>query len=149
MGSLPYIGKMAHLGVHGMGSSGPSDFADARAHGDLILSPTQIRELGVEKVVEMIPKSKSNQYFITFDIDAYDHMLAPGCGSPTFGAMFYEEMTALLKGIAGIGKIVGMDLVEVAPQYDTPSGMTAALAARTIADFLYYYTSIQEDKGLK
>lgn len=67
MSRLPYVGKMAHLGINGIGSSGRSDFYDARDNGDVILTPKDIRSLGVDGVMEKLPKGE--RYFVTFDID--------------------------------------------------------------------------------
>ena len=36
--------------------------------------------------------------------------------SPSPGGMYYDEVSDMLKGICQMGKIVGFDLVEVAPQ---------------------------------
>ena len=42
-----------------------------------------------------------------------DCSIASGTGTPAFGGLLYDEIRALLKGIAGLGEIVGFDIVEV------------------------------------
>lgn len=42
--SLPYVGRILHLGIRGIGSSGPEDFAEAREHGDGIYSVRDVRK---------------------------------------------------------------------------------------------------------
>ena len=44
--ALPYVGRILHLGIRGIGSSGPEDFAEAREHGDGIYSVRDVRKRG-------------------------------------------------------------------------------------------------------
>ncbi|MEN6384075.1 MAG: agmatinase [Phycisphaerales bacterium] len=144
---LPYVFKMAHLGIHGIGSSQKSDFEDAKAYGDLILSPRQIRRLGIEETLKFLPQGE--RYFVTIDIDAMDYSIAAGTGSPMHGGLYYDEMTDLLEGVAKLGHIVGFDLVEVAPPYDNASSTTCYLAARLMSDFIGFITKERERLGEK
>ena len=57
--------------------------------------------------------------------------LAHGVASPLPGGILYDESMEMLTAICKTGKVVGMDLVEVAPQYDL-SGCTERLAALTM-----------------
>ena len=79
MSQLPYVDRMAHLGIHGIGSSKRSDFQDARAYGATILSARQIRAMGAQKVLEQLPQG--GRYYVTIDIDAFDYSIAGGTGS--------------------------------------------------------------------
>lgn len=72
----------------------------------------------------------ANKSYMTFDIDCLDPGFAPGTGTPVCGGLSSGMALAILKGMAGID-FVGMDVVEVAPEYD--SGMVTSLAAATIA----------------
>lgn len=144
MAAMPHIGKMAHLGIHGMGSSQKSDFEDARANGDVILSPREIRRLGILETLARLPRG--DRYYVTIDIDAMDCSIAAGTGSPMHGGFYYDEMTDLLEGVARLGTIVGFDLAEVAPPYDDPSGTTCYLAARLISDFIGFITKEREKR---
>lgn len=149
MSLLPYVDKIAHLGIHGIGSSQKSDFEDAKAYGDLILSPRQIRKIGIEETLKLLPKGE--RYFVTIDVDAMDYSIAAGTGSPMHGGLYYDEMNDLLEGVAKLGHIVGFDFVEVAPPYDDASGTTCYLAARLMSDFIGYITKEREkaDKKLR
>lgn len=142
MSTMPHVMKMAHLGVHGIGSSRKSDFDDARANGDLILAPREIRKRGIRETLARLPRGE--RYFVTIDIDAMDCSIAPGTGAPMHGGFYYDEMTELLEGVAKMGMIVGFDLTEVAPPYDDPSGTTCYLAARLISDFIGFITKERE-----
>lgn len=142
--ALPYVGKIIHIGIRGIGSSGPSDYADARANGDLIYSPKKTREVGIANILSNLKKG-SNVY-VTIDIDGLDAAIAPATGSPMFGGFNYDEMVEMFEAIAKYSNVVGMDLVEVAPMYDEIGSNTCYLAARLIADLLGFVTKEKEKK---
>ena len=62
-------------------------------------------------------------------IDAFDPSIAPG--TPGHGGFDYYEGLELIDGLARRGSVVGIDLVEVAPDYD-PTGSTSTLAAQLL-----------------
>jgi agmatinase len=72
--------------------------------------------------------------YVTFDIDALDPAIAPGTGTPEPGGFSYYEAKALLLAVCQRANVIGMDLVEVAPQYDGPGQLTALHGARLILD---------------
>ena len=65
--------------------------------------------------------------YVTFDIDALDPAFAPGTGTPVWGGLASWQAAAILRDLAGIN-MVGGDVVEVSPPYDT-SGATAIAGA--------------------
>lgn len=65
--------------------------------------------------------------YITFDIDALDPAFAPGTGTPVWGGLATWQAAAMLRDLAGIN-MVGGDVVEVSPPYDT-TGVTAIAGA--------------------
>lgn len=133
LAEMPHVEGFAQIGVRGPGSSDPSDFADAKRMGSLIIGPREFRRRGVDGVLTGIPEDK--RFYVTIDIDAFDASIAPGSGSPSIGGLDYYEVTDLLRGVAAKGEVVGTDFVEVAPQYDLTE-VSAQLAARVILDFL-------------
>lgn len=132
---MPHVTGITHLGIRGVSSSNKSDYDATRAFGSKILSVRQIRRLGPERTLDEIPKSP--RYYVTIDIDGFDPSIAPGTGTPSPGGFLYYEVAEILQGLAKRGDIVGVDLVEVAPDYDH-SGITAFLAARVLLDILGY-----------
>ena len=102
------------------------------------MSVRQFRTMGVDAVLARIPKGK--RYYVTIDIDGFDPSIAPGTGTPSHGGFLYYEILELMDGLTKQGEIIGMDLVEVAPDYD-PAGSTQTLAAQillnTIGRMLY------------
>ena len=80
----------------------------------------------VEDLVEHLPKG--GDVYITFDIDALDPAIAPGTGTPEPGGFSYYEAKEILLAVCARCNVVGMDLVEVAPQYDGPGQVTRCTA---------------------
>lgn len=73
--------------------------------------------------------------YLSFDVDFLDPAYAPGTGTPVVGGPPTHLARRLLRGLEGLD-IVGADIVEVSPPYD--SGQITALAAATLAhDILY------------
>lgn len=61
----------------------------------------------------------------------FDPSIAPGTGTPVHGGFTYYEVLELMGGLTKQGSIVGLDLVEVAPDYDQ-TGTTSILAAQIL-----------------
>jgi agmatinase len=80
-------------------------------------------------VLARIPAGK--RYYLTIDIDGFDPSIAAGTGTPSHGGFLYYEGLEFIAGLARRGTIVGVDLVEVAPDYDH-TGSTAILAAQLL-----------------
>jgi agmatinase len=128
-----HVVGMTQLGIRNVSSSNQSDYAAARQFGSRILSVREFRRLGVDAALQLIPRGAN--FYVTIDIDSFDPSIAPGTGTPSHGGFLYYEVLELLKGIAKQGRVVGVDLVEVAPVYD-PAGITAFLAAQVLLNFL-------------
>jgi len=63
--------------------------------------------------------------YVSFDIDALDPAFAPGTGTPEIGGLTTREALQLLRGLKGLN-VIGGDVVEVAPQYDTTTNTSQA-----------------------
>ncbi|MGB7299644.1 MAG: agmatinase [Burkholderiaceae bacterium] len=128
-----YISGMTQLGIRNVSSTARDGYDDARAMGSDILSVRHIRQMGLEAVVNRIPKGA--RYYVSLDIDAFCPSIAPGTGTPSHGGFLYYEVLELLQAVVARGDIVGIDLVEVAPDYD-PTGSTQILAAQLLLNVL-------------
>ncbi len=128
-----YVTGLSQLGIRNVSSTAKEGYDDARKMGSDILSVRQIRKLGVDAVLERIPKAA--RYYVTIDIDGFDPSIAPGTGTPSHGGFLYYEVLELLQGLTKRGDVVGIDLVEVAPDYDH-SGSTSFLAAQILLNFI-------------
>ena len=135
----PYVSGLSQIGIRNVSSTAKEGYDDARAMGSDILSVRQFRKLGVEQVLGRIPADA--QIYLTIDIDGFDPSIAPGTGTPSHGGFLYYEILELIDGLARRGNVVGIDLVEVAPDYDH-TGTTAILAAQllmnTIGRIMYH-----------
>ena len=125
----PWVTGLTQLGIRNVSSTAKEGYEAAREMGSDILSVRQIRKLGIDAVAERIPAGK--RYYLSIDIDGFDPSIAPGTGTPSHGGFTYYEGLELIAALAKRGEIVGIDLVEVAPDYDH-SGSTAILAAQLL-----------------
>ena len=128
-----HVTGLTQIGIRNVSSTAREGYEDARRMGSDILSVRQVRKLGVDAVLERIPAGK--RYYVTIDIDGFDPSIAPGTGTPSHGGFLYYEVLELLAGLAKRGPVVGIDLVEVAPDYDH-TGTTAILAAQVLLNFI-------------
>ena len=105
-------------------------------HPFLVLDASQVNESSVATSVATIrERVGKRRAYLSFDIDCLDPAYAPGTGTPVAGGLSSGKALDILRDIADLD-IVGFDLVEVSPPYDTAE--ITALAGATIAlQFLY------------
>ncbi|MEP3947840.1 agmatinase [Ascidiaceihabitans sp.] len=129
----PYVTGLTQVGIRNVSSTAKEGYDDARAMGSDILSVRQARALGALQLAARIPAGA--RLYITIDIDAFCPSIAPGTGTPSHGGFLYYEVLELLQQVVQNHDIVGVDLVEVAPDYD-PTGSTSILAAQLLLNLL-------------
>ena len=108
--------------------------ADSVRDGNRVVTMEELRDVTASGVVEAVPENA--RVYVSIDIDALDLPLVPGCVSAEPGGMLYEELRAILFGLAEHTDVIGFDLVEVNPMLDVGTGITSYLAAHTIVEFL-------------
>ncbi|MDW3225688.1 MAG: agmatinase [Paracoccaceae bacterium] len=128
-----YVSGLTQVGIRNVSSTAREGYSDARAMGSHIISVRQARQMGTDGVAATIPQG--TPVYITLDIDAFCPSIAPGTGTPSHGGFLYYEVLELLQSVAQNHYIIGIDLVEVAPDYD-PSGSTSILAAQILLNLL-------------
>ena len=102
-----------------------------RERGVTIIAAEAVHERGPAAIAADIRAVVgSGPTYLTFDIDALDPAFAPGTGTPEIGGLASWQAQSILRRLAGLS-FVGMDVVEVAPTYDTAE--ITALAAATFA----------------
>ncbi len=134
-----YVSGMTQIGIRNVSSTAKEGYVDAREIGSKIFSVRHVRQMGLNKILDEIPKGK--RYYITIDIDAFDPSIASGTGTPSHGGFYYYEVLELIDGIIKQGSVVGLDLVEVAPDYDvtnSTSTLAAQLLMNTIGRILHH-----------
>ncbi len=129
----PWVKGLTQVGIRNVSSTAREGYEAARAMGSDILSVRQARALGAAAVIARIPRGA--RVYVSIDIDGFCPSIAPGTGTPSHGGFLYYEVLELLQAVAQGHAVVGMDLVEVAPDYDH-SGSTAILAAQVLLNFL-------------
>ena len=129
---LDFTNKMVQLGIRCIRSR-ESDYNFAKSQGSQIFTRQDIRQKGVDEIVEKLPPLEN--VYVSIDIDGLDPSIAPGTGSPTVDGLLYYEVINLLKGITKKSNVVGFDIVEVNPMVDL-SGQTCLLATTLILEFL-------------
>jgi len=128
-----YVEGLLQVGIRNVSSTAKVGYEDAKKMGSDILSVRQARQIGMRQVAKRFP-NKSNVY-VTIDIDAFCPSIAPGTGTPSHGGFLYYEVLELLQEVSKQHHVIGIDLVEVAPDYDT-TGSTQILAAQILMNFL-------------
>ena len=105
-----------------------------------VIDAPAVHEGGTAAAIETIRRLLGDRpVYLTFDIDCLDPSVAPGTGTPVCGGLSSHQALAILRGLAGIN-VVGMDVVEVAPQYDVAE-ITSLAAAHLAMEMLYLYAS--------
>lgn len=137
----PYIKGLTQVGIRNVSSTAKEGYDDARKMGSQIFSVRQYREVGTDKIASYLPKDMP--VYITIDIDAFCPSIAPGTGTPSHGGFLYYEVLELLQAVVKQHKIVGIDLVEVAPAYD-PTESTQILAAQLLLNLLGFIFHAQK-----
>jgi len=90
----------------------------------------------LEPLKQILPKLAGRPVYVTIDIDVLDPAHAPGTGTVDAGGITSKELLASIHEIARSDvKVVGCDLVEVAPIYD-PSEQTANTASKLIREMI-------------
>ena len=129
----PFVTGLTQVGIRNVSSTAKEGYADARAMGSQIISVRQARKMGVDELTAKIPDS--TPLYITIDIDAFCPSIAPGTGTPSHGGFLYYEVLELMQAVAQRNPVIGIDFVEVAPDYD-PTGGTSILAAQLLLNTL-------------
>lgn len=128
---MPWIQGMFQLGIRAQGSARPSDYQDAIAYGSQVITSYEILEQGMEAALKRIPDGK--RYYLSIDADGVDPTVMPAVMAPTHGGLLYHHMRTLIHGLVKKGRLVGMDVVEIAPKYDH-NDLTSIAAGRFIVN---------------
>ncbi|SMX28634.1 Agmatinase [Pelagimonas phthalicica] len=100
-----------------------------------ILDARDVHRLGPEVIAQKVKKIVGDHpCYLTFDIDALDPAFAPGTGTPVWGGLTSHQAAVAMRDLAGIN-LVGGDVVEVSPPFDT-TGATAIAAAHVATELL-------------
>ena len=127
--------RMTQIGLRTTGYSA-EDFEWSRKQGVQVV---QAEECWYQSLAPLMDEVRNRigpdtPTYLTFDIDGLDPSVAPGTGTPEPGGLTASQGIEVIRGVWGLN-LVGADLVEVAPAYDT-TGNTALLAANLLFEML-------------
>ena len=101
-----------------------------------IITPIDIIELGLNTTIEkIISKCGSSKVYLSIDLDCMDPGVAPGVSVPAPGGLFPLDLIYMIKKISENLQIVGMDIVELSPDYDLNQN-TANHASRILMEMI-------------
>ncbi len=131
-------GLLAEGYVHQVGLRGQlygeTDLDFARAHGIVMVTAEEFHRDGVAPVRQMLKKIRGHPTYLTLDIDVVDPAFAPGTGTPQVGGLSSVQILDLVRSLKGL-RLVGCDLVEVSPPFDSAE-ITSLLAANLLFELL-------------
>jgi agmatinase len=124
----------AHVGIRGP-LPDKADLAADRGLGFAVVSTLDVARHGVEHAVDRVRSRVGDRaVYVSIDVDVLDPAHAPGTGTPEAGGLTTREAQMILHGLAGL-RLVGADIVEVAPPYDHAE-ITALAAANLVYELL-------------
>ena len=130
---LDHIGEIYQMGMRAVGSARIEEVEAAKAYGAHIYTAYDVHEHGIEKVLADIPDGQN--YYLTIDADGVDPSVMPGTLALAPGGLDYLQMRKLIHGLVAKGRVVGMDIVEIAPVNDV-NQLTCIAAGRMIVNLI-------------
>ncbi len=117
---LPRVSRIVQVGVRDLSEQEMAYVKGARGrivlHLDQALAQACFEGETWAAQVKRIVRALPGEVYLTFDIDGLDPALCPHTGTPVPGGLSFQQASSLLAGVVASGRrIVGLDLVEVAP----------------------------------
>lgn len=126
--------KVWQIGLRGSGYTA-EDFDWPKQQGFTVVQAHEVWYQSLAPLMQRVRASIGNSpCYLSFDIDGIDPAYAGGTGTPEIGGLTVTQALEIIRGCKGLN-LVGADLVEVSPPYDT-SGNTALLAANLLFEML-------------
>ena len=127
--------SMVQIGLRATGYAA-EDFDWARDQGVTVVQAEACWYKSLAPLMEEVQRlvGPDQPAYLSFDIDGLDPSVAPGTGTPEPGGLTGSQGLEIIRGCYGLN-LVGCDLVEVSPPYDT-TGNTALLAANLLFEML-------------
>ena len=130
---MPWIGRIIQIGIRGYGSLATEEIEEARAYGADIITAYEMHDIGIDAVLERIPDH--GPYYLTIDADGMDPAIMPAVMAQAPGGLDWMQIRKLVHGVTSKGRVLAMDLVEIAPSYDHGQ-ITLVHAERLICNFI-------------
>ncbi len=130
---MDWFGSIVQIGIRANGSARQEEVNDARAYGADIITAYEMHDIGMAAVLERIPDG--GPYYLTIDADGIDPTIMPAVMAQAPGGLNWVQLYQLVHGLVKKGRVLGMDLVEIAPSYDH-GHITITHAERLICNFI-------------
>ena len=130
---MNHIGEIFQLGIRAQGSARTEEVEAALAYGANIVTAYEIHENGMASVLAGIPEG--GFYYLTIDADGLDPTVMPAVAGPAQGGLLFHQVRALIHGLVGKGRLVGMDINEITPKRDL-NEITSNTAGRLIVNLI-------------
>ncbi|KAK4110352.1 arginase family protein [Canariomyces notabilis] len=125
-----------HAGIRAPVSRPKEDMENDRRCGFSTITARDLDKLGTSGVIQAIrDRVGSSRVYISVDIDVLDPAYAPATGTAEPGGWTTREFLTILDGLVGL-KVVGADVVEVAPVYDNVGEITVLVASEVVQSLL-------------
>lgn len=125
--------RMVQIGIRSPVQKDVHDWTLSK--GVTIVTAQDVHEAGPKAIAGRIAEIAGNApAYLSFDIDCLDPAFAPGTGTPEVGGLASWQAQAILRRLDNL-KFTGMDVVEVAPAYDSAE-ITALAAATMVWEYL-------------
>lgn len=135
--------KVIQIGLRATGYE-LDDFDWSRQQGFRVVQAEDIWYQSLAPLMQEVQEQmQDHPVYISFDIDSFDPAYAPGTGTAEPGGLTSHQGLEIVRGTHGLN-IIGADLVEVSPPYDT-SGNTAVLGANILYEMLCAHASRFKD----
>jgi len=126
--------RVVQIGVRGTGYAA-DDFDWSREQGFRVVQAEECWYKSLAPLMEEVREQIGDgPVYLSFDIDGLDPSFAQGTGTPEVGGLSVHQAMEIIRGCRGMN-LVGADLVEVAPVYDS-SGTTSLTAANLLYEML-------------
>ncbi len=109
-----------------------------RAEFDFAFAHTDFHPFNVKDVLDVVLGLNSEvPVYVTVDLDVLDPSLFSGTGTPEAGGIFFPDLEEALLALEALN-VVGFDINELSPPYDT-SGVSTAVACKVLREMLLAY----------
>lgn len=126
--------RVVQIGLRAQGYTA-EDFNWSRKQGFRVVQAEECWHKSLEPLMaEVREKVGGGPVYLSFDIDGIDPAWAPGTGTPEIGGLTTIQAMEIIRGCQGLD-LIGCDLVEVSPPYDT-TGNTSLLGANLLYEML-------------
>lgn len=126
--------RVVQIGMRGTGYAA-DDFDWSREQGFRVVQVEECWHKSLVPLMEEVHQQVSGgPVYLSFDIDGLDPSFAWGTGTPEVGGLTMAQGLEIVRGCRGLD-LVGCDMVEVAPAYDT-TGTTSLTAANLLYEML-------------